>query len=454
MRDQPHVLSPAGSVSPRAAAVVILAVAACVVYANLSFAVTKRSSYRYFPPFLPGVNDNSNTGLGGEYFHIARALAAGQGFANPFGEWTGPTAWQPPALPAILAGLLWLTGGDRNCVMTVVISLNGAALIGTGLLVVALAGQTTRVGGIAGPVVAFLVALAYQFEHGFQRTHDGWLVLLSVDLLLAGLCRFRPLEPAPAGPSVLRCAGWGLFGGLCAQVSPVVGLTWGVLSLLAGLRGRAWSGLIVAALVAGLTVAPWTVRNYLVFGRLIPMKSNLPLELYQSQCLQADGLLQTFKGHPGDAASQERREYRALGERAYLDRKWAQFRQAVQADPLDFLDRVASRFLGATLWYVPFDRAVESKQPVVLWFKRILHPLPFLALLVLLGTAPRGGLHPAQWVGIGAYCLHLAPYVAVSYYERYAVPLLGVKVLLVLWATDRLLALRSGVASLDAAEPV
>jgi hypothetical protein len=421
---------------------VVVAVVGCAVYANLSFAVTSPANYRFFPPFRAGFNANTSRNLGGEYFHIAQALAAGRGFANPFGEQTGPTAWQPPVLPAILAGLLRLTGGDRTCVTTVVVCLNVLVLAGTGLLVLALAGQTPSRVGAGGAVLVFLLALLYQFEHCFQRAHDGWLVLLCVDLLVAGLYWLRPLRRRPPVPAALLCAAWGMFGGLCALVSPVVGFSWGVLSLLAGLRDRAWFRLALVALVAGLTVAPWTVRNYLVFGRLIPMKSNLALEMYQSQCLQADGMLQTFQGHPGDAGSPERQEYRTLGEVAYLDRKWEQFRQAVRADPLDFLDRVASRFLGATLWYVPLNRAQEAKQPWVLWFKRLLHPLPFLALVVLASTAAAQGLYRAQGIAIGVYCLLLLPYVAASYYERYAVPLLGVKVLLVIWGADRLLSLR------------
>jgi hypothetical protein len=39
----------------------------------------------------------------------------------------------------------------------------------------------------------------------------------------------------------------------------------------------------------------------------------------------------------------------------------------------------------------------------------------------------------------------LLPYVAISYYERYAVPLLAVKVLLVLWAVDSLWNNQAGV---------
>src|SRR3954452_22316039 len=46
----------------------IIAVYACSIYANLSFAVTSSADYRYFPPFKRGVNKNDNRHLGAEYF--------------------------------------------------------------------------------------------------------------------------------------------------------------------------------------------------------------------------------------------------------------------------------------------------------------------------------------------------------------------------------------------------
>ena len=130
-----------------------------------------------------------------------------------------------------------------------------------------------------------------------------------------------------------------------------------------------------------------------------------------------------------------RGEYATLGEIAYLDRKGQQFRQSVWDDPLDFLDRAACRFLGATLWYKPYDPRREAKHPWSLWLSRLTHPLPFLGLLVLVGTTVWRPLHRIQWTGIGVYLLYLLPYMGASYYEHYAMPLLGVKVLLVLWAS-------------------
>jgi hypothetical protein len=282
-------------------------------------------------------------------------------------------------------------------------------------------------------VLPFLGGVVCDFRQWFQFTHDAWLVLLALDLLLAGLCWLRPLN------CWSMSVGWGVFGGLCALVNPLVALAWGVFTLVIGRRERRWSRLGVALAAAAITLMPWTVRNYLVFGRVIPVKPNLAYELYQSQCLQVDGLLQrsTFGHHPNStSAPRERREYTELGETAYLDHKREQFWEAVRADPSNFIERVSDRFLGATLWYVSMERTEQAQRPWVHRLSRITHPLPFLALLILVGTAFWKRLRWAQWCAIGIYGVYLSPYIAASYYERYAAPLLAVKVLLVLWAVD------------------
>lgn len=422
----------------RTAILLTVAIAACSLYANLPFALTDPAAYRFFPPFKRHVNAaETNRDLGIEYLNIARSLTQGRGFADLYGQQTGPTAWMPPFLSTFQAGLLWLCQGSRTAVTVVVVVFQVGVLIGTGLLVLALVRQTTRRIAPGTAAAVFLVALLADFHQSFQSTHDCWLVLLAVDLLIAGLCWWRPFEQRR------RAATWGVLGGLFALINPIVGLAWAVLSSLAVRRRQAWTRLALAALAAALVLTPWTVRNYRVFGRFIPVKSNLAYELYQSQCLQPDGLMQTshLDLHPFSPNNTEGREFRQLGETAFLARKSQQFWQSVRANPGELLHRVASRFVGATVRYVPLQRTTEpKKRPWVFWFNRLTFPLPFLGLLVLAVTARRHPLHPAQWTVIGVYLLYLTPYVCVSYYERYAFPLLAVKVLLVLWAADRLLA--------------
>ena len=48
-------------------------------------------------------------------------------------------------------------------------------------------------------------------------------------------------------------------------------------------------------------------------------------------------------------------------------------------------------------------------------------------------------LAAAQWVVIGAYLAYLLPYVVVSYYDRYRVPVLGAEAVLLVWGIHRFL---------------
>jgi hypothetical protein len=369
--------------------------------------------------------------LNTEYFHIARALVAGRGFADPFAAPTGPTAWMPPLLPGLQAAVLWISDGDRSAVIRVLVVLHTAVLIGTGLLVIGLAFQTTGRLGAIGAALAFAVGLVCNLRPCFELACDAWIHMLFLDLLIAGLYWLRPLE------HWYRAIGWGLFGGLCALANPIIGFTWGMLTILLGLHGRAWRRLAVALGVAALAAAPWTIRNGWVFGHFIPVKSNLAYELFQAQCLQAPGVLKAGQAHPYFATSQERQEYQRLGEPEYMARKWQQFAEAVRADPMEYLNRVASRFLCATVWYESSAPVQDARRPWLVWLNRCIHPVPFLALVALLFTGMQRRLRLIEWEVIGVYLCCLLPYIAVSYYDRYALPLLGVKVLLVLWAAAR-----------------
>jgi hypothetical protein len=424
---------------PRLPALVIsVVIVGCAIYANLALAVKNPADYRYFPPFQSYVNVNLNRQLGGEVYEIARSLVAGQGYANPFKEPTGPTSWAAPVPPTLVAALLRLFDGNAARVADVMVVCKTLVLVGTGILLLKLTGTFAR--RVSPWLVAgvFLILVLSRFRLWFQVSGDGWRVLLALDVLLLGGCWWRPLDRA--GPALA----WGLFGGFCALLNPVVASVWVVPSASTAARRRAWSRLALTLLAAALVAAPWMIRNYLVFGRLIPVKSNLAYELYQSQCLQPDGLLQeqTFTSHPHMTGGRERQQYKELGETRFLDRKWQQFVQAVAADPLDFLKRVSERFFGATLWYVPLNRTADANRPVVLWGSRLIHPLPFLALVVLVFF--RGEpLSRAQWSVIVIYCFYLLPYIVSSFYERYALPLLGVNALLVIWLLERLVALFS-----------
>ena len=210
-------------------------------------------------------------------------------------------------------------------------------------------------------------------------------------------------------------AAWGVAGGLIALTSPAVAFIWGLFwcgSAVAAIWNRVRLGqpwhpgrLAAAALAAGLVVAPWLVRNYQIFHRFIPIKSNLAFELYQSQCVQDGGVLHDpiWQSHPNHGGNAALMEYARLGEMAFMDHKWEQFREAVRADPADFLDRVWNRFQEALLVYVPFNLNEEDRggrRAEQIWYVRLFYPLPFVCLVGLLATAPFCRLSWPQWVVI------------------------------------------------------
>ena len=100
----------------------------------------------------------------------------------------------PPVLPTILAALIWMSDGDKDIVMAVVIFLQVYTLVGTGLLILLLVRSTTTRLWAGVAALAFVIAVAYDFHSWFQTTHDCWVILAAVNLLVAGFVWFRPLS--------------------------------------------------------------------------------------------------------------------------------------------------------------------------------------------------------------------------------------------------------------------
>ena len=434
MTDLPHnqIGSPARARIWPALVAICIVIASWTLYANAAVLVTDPADYRFFPPFEPDNNGLMTRHLGAEYINIACALRAGRGFADPFRSETGPTAWMPPALPFLQAGLLWLADDDVDILMYCIIVAQSASLAVTGWLLLAASARACRTPRPWTTAAIFVLFLAAQFRLAFQITHDSWLQLLALDMLLLG---YAMLSNSPSLRELLL---WGVAGGVTALTGPVLGLVWGALTVLRWHTRAAWRQWLATGLIAVLCVSPWIVRNALVFGRFIPLKSNLFYELYQSQCESADGLVResTFRSHPY-GNRQERYQYEDDGEAKYLDGKREQFLSAFRAKPGDFAVRVWNRFAAAAVLYVHMDDH-GSNRPFSFWrtLPQLCQPLPLLAAVVLL-VSPRR-LHRYEAAALCVFAVWLLPYVIVSYYDRYGFPLLPVRVFLCAAAIDRL----------------
>src|SRR5258708_24033385 len=67
---------------------------------------------------------DNNFGFGFEMGRIGRAIATGRGFSDPFDWQTGPTAWEPPLYPYLIAGVFKLTGVYSDVSALILLSIN------------------------------------------------------------------------------------------------------------------------------------------------------------------------------------------------------------------------------------------------------------------------------------------------------------------------------------------
>ena len=57
--------------------------------------------------------DDDHFNFGWEMGRIARSIVVGQGFSSPYEGNTGPTAWEPPLYPFLIAGVFRVFGFTR-----------------------------------------------------------------------------------------------------------------------------------------------------------------------------------------------------------------------------------------------------------------------------------------------------------------------------------------------------
>ena len=119
-----------------------------------------------YPTWFPWLTMDSRNHLGAEYDCIAQAIRAGRGFSDPFHEPTGPTAWMPPVMPYLMAGIYWLNNDDRQSVIEWMVAMQGISSLLTAMIVANEARKLRQV--LAGYVIIVLFYLA-NFNLLFQQ---------------------------------------------------------------------------------------------------------------------------------------------------------------------------------------------------------------------------------------------------------------------------------------------
>ncbi|HEY6338693.1 MAG TPA: glycosyltransferase family 39 protein [Candidatus Sulfotelmatobacter sp.] len=255
--------------------------------------------------------------FGGEAGRIARSIARGEGFSNPLFGQTGPTAWLAPVFPYLLAGIFKLFGIYTKTSALVALALDSlfSALTCIPVFFIARRQFGEKAALWAGWAWAF-------FPYGIYFSADFiWATALTTLLMSLVFLSALRLE------SSSRIRDWILFGALSgfgALTDPVV------LSVAPFLGAWMWYRRykqkarwflpgVAAVLAVVIVTAPWMIRNYRIFHKVVPFRSCLGLEVYFGN--NQDSWHWGPPGyHPSDN-EEEWKEYQQLGEIAYVAKK-------------------------------------------------------------------------------------------------------------------------------------
>ena len=211
--------------------------------------------------------------------NIARSLALGKGFSDAFREGTGATAWLTPVYPLLLAGIFRIFGIFTATSFIAAVALNIAFSAGA-CVPVFYAGR--KIGGVGvGAAAAWFWAI---FPNAIMIPFE-WIWDTCLTTLLAALILWFTLTLAES----LRTRDWCLYGtamGSCADDQSGARFAAAISSRMVGLFGQParappqYRTAPIAVLIVVLCCVPWTVRNFLVFHRFVPLRSTFPFALW------------------------------------------------------------------------------------------------------------------------------------------------------------------------------
>jgi 4-amino-4-deoxy-L-arabinose transferase-like glycosyltransferase len=360
--------------------------------------------------------------FGYEMGRVARALVEGRGYADPFDGHTGPTTWVPPLYPLLLAGVFRLFGVYTLLSAWVILALNSLFSALTALTTYEIAARCygRRVALWSAWIWAlYPAALQYAVRWVWEMSLSTWLLTWVLVLAL----RMRGIGEGTAAAETRTLRRWVIFGALWGLValsnsSLLLFLPASGLWVLRGAQEmRRQVGYVIASAgVFLLCVAPWVVRNTLVFHHFIPMRANFGAELYLGNGPGATGFLMEYN-HPYEAPDQMAL-YRRMGEVEYAKMRGRAAERFIAAHPGLFVRNTLKR-----VYFFWVSVPHPSGHSWIVEAGRVLN-YSFASLAGLLGL----GLalwrrKPAAWLFFWAFLLLPLVYYFVTVHARFRNPL-------------------------------
>jgi Dolichyl-phosphate-mannose-protein mannosyltransferase len=317
---------------------------------------------------------------GAETGAVAAAIAQGRGFSSPLRlVQTGPTAWFAPIFPYLLGGIFTLFGVYSYASNLVIHFFDFAFAAFTCWPIAAIGTRAfaKRTGIAAAWTWVFLPTAIF---YPVVWVWDTSLAALWLAMLVAATLQLRGSDRMSwwIGYGALWSAGAMINPSLIAVLPPLA--LWAIWPL----RSRTAPALKLAsaaALIFAVGIVPWTVRNYVVFHKFIPLRSNFGLELWLGNNPDVPDSWSWWL-HPNDYLS-EARKYAAMTEIPYMEEKGREAWAFIRSHPVDTAQFALHRF--SNHWLGVWDSPIDLWAPAPWYLKLTLIFSCAFALLAWLG---------------------------------------------------------------------
>jgi 4-amino-4-deoxy-L-arabinose transferase-like glycosyltransferase len=291
---------------------------------------------------------------------LARSIAQGRGLSSPLFEDTGASAWMTPVYPYIVAGAFKVFGVYSTASAFVLLIFQAVISSLTCLPIFHFARKLfgERVGLWSGWAWAFF---PYGIYFPVERIWGTWLSTLLMSLLF--LVSLHLEKSARLWPWI----GYGVLWGFTALTEPVVMAGWPFLTgwsvyCLHRRKSRWFAPAAASVLALLIVVTPWFARNYIIFGRFIPFRDTMGLEIHVGN----NG--ETFHWHPRSVGpwhnDEEWKAFKELGEVAYMQREKERGLEFIRTHPKWFAVMTVRRFGYIWTGFWSFDKRYLAGEPL------------------------------------------------------------------------------------------
>lgn len=296
-----------------------------------------------------------NEPYGFEAARIAESIASGRGFSSPLPlVTTGPTAYLCPIYPYLLAGIfkIWGIYSFKSEVIAQALNCLFAALTVFPIFAIAKGSFGVNVAALASWL---WVILPNAWHLPIAYVWDTSLTALWFALVFWATLALREKS------GLARWAGCGALWAIGALINATILSVLPFLFLWLISRARKESTpwfrpVLAAALVFIAGVAPWTIRNYRVFGKFIPTRSPFGLVLWiGNNPSELDE--NSFSMHPVWNPV-EAEKFKQMGEIAYTSTKKREALTFMRSHPAETVQRVAKRV--PAYWLRVTDRPYDN----------------------------------------------------------------------------------------------